>query len=237
MITEVKRQIIALGGGGFSMEPEVPLLDRYILAQSPAERPRICFIPTASGDADSYIESFYQFFNQQDCIPTHLSLFKGHTNMIYDFVMEQDILYVGGGNTRNMLVLWKEWQLDRFILEAYQKGTVLCGVSAGAICWFDQGLTDSVPNELNALDGLGLLRGSNCPHFDGEPLRRPAYTTLIAKGSIQAGIAADDGVGLHYIDEELHRVISSRPPARAYRFSSDGMTLSEEELTPDYLGE
>ncbi|MEK6267902.1 MAG: Type 1 glutamine amidotransferase-like domain-containing protein, partial [Planococcus sp. (in: firmicutes)] len=106
------RQIIAMGGGGFSMEPDNPLLDQYILKQANKARPKICFIPTASGDADSYIEKFYGFFNQQDCEPSHLSLFKPHTRKLEEFVLQQDIIYVGGGNTKNLLVLWKEWGLD-----------------------------------------------------------------------------------------------------------------------------
>ncbi len=142
----MKRQIIALGGGGFSMEPDNPLLDNYILEQCERDNPKICFIGTASGDAQSYIDRFYAAFESKPCRPSHLSLFKGHTHLLEAFVLEQDIFFVGGGNTRNLLVLWKEWGLDVMISKAYRRGAILSGVSAGSICWFEQGLTDSIPN-------------------------------------------------------------------------------------------
>ena len=177
------RQIIAMGGGGFSMEPENPLLDRYILAQSPKKRPKICFIGTASGDAEGYIEKFYHFFRKEDCEPSHLSLFKPHTRDIKKFILEQDILYVGGGNTKNLMVLWKEWELDKAIRHAYENGTILSGISAGSLCWFEEGVTDSYGNELEPISCLGLIPGSHCPHYDGEEERRPAYQKLIGRKS------------------------------------------------------
>lgn len=226
------RQIIAMGGGGFSMEPENPLLDRYILKQSKSKRPRICFIGTASGDADSYIEKFYNFYQKEESEPTHLSLFKPHTRDIKKFIMEQDILYVGGGNTKNLMTLWKEWELDIAIREAYENGTILSGLSAGSLCWFEEGVTDSYGDELEPISCLGLIRGSHCPHYDGEEERRPAYQKFIRENIIGAGFAADDGVALHYIDEELRHVVSSRPQARGYRVDKD----KEEKLSTTYLG-
>ena len=175
------------------MEPDNHLLDDYILKSCNSSSPKICFIGTASGDSKGYIDNFYEFFKRKKCIPSHLSLFNGHTSETEKLILSQDILYVGGGNTRNMLVLWKEWKLNKAILKAYKNGTVLCGISAGSICWFEQGLTDSVPNELNKLDCLGILKGSNCPHFDGEEKRRPSYIKLIGTGKMKNGIAADDG--------------------------------------------
>src|SRR5690606_24677021 len=133
------RQIIAMGGGGFSMEPDNTLLDEYILCQSKAKKPNICFIPTASGDSDGYIQRFYNFFEKKECKPFHLSLFKGHTDRIEEFILSHDIIYVGGGNTRNMLVLWREWGVDKFLRKAYENGVLLCGISAGSICWFEEG--------------------------------------------------------------------------------------------------
>ena len=232
----VTRQIIAMGGGGFSMEPENPLLDKYILSQSKKKNPRICFIGTASGDAKGYIDNFYNFFKKENCIPSHLSLFNGHTAKIESFILSQDILYVGGGNTRNMLVLWKEWGLDKIIRKAYKKGILLCGISAGSICWFEEGLTDSIPKQLNKLKCLGILKGSNCPHFDGEPGRRPAYTKLIKNGKMKSGIACDDGCALHYKNEKLFKVISSRPKAKAYRFVKKGKSLEESILPAEFGG-
>lgn len=226
------KQIIALGGGGFSMEPDNPLLDLYILEQSPKETPKICFIPTASGDADSYIARFYDFFEQQNCEPTHLSLFKPPTQALEEFVLSQDILYVGGGNTKNLLALWREWGLDRIIEKAWNQGVVLAGISAGSICWFEQGVTDSYGDELHPLACLGFLPGSNCPHYDGETHRRPTFQRLLKEGQIKPGLAADDGVALHFIEQDLHSVVSSRPHAKAYRVGEG----YEHELEIRFLG-
>lgn len=224
-----------MGGGGFSMEPENHLLDNYVLQSSHKENPKICFIATASGDAKSYIDNFYNFFKNKKCVTSHLSLFKGQTDKIEKFILSQDILYVGGGNTRNMLTLWKEWQLDKAISKAYKRGTVLAGISAGSICWFEQGLTDSIPGQLNKLDCLGILKGSNCPHFDGEAKRRPAFKKLIQSGQLKNGIATDDGCALHYINEKLHRIVSSRQTAKAYSFTRKSGKTVEKILNADYL--
>ncbi|WP_144510396.1 peptidase E [Bacillus sp. FJAT-22090] len=227
------RQIIAMGGGGFSMEPENPLLDRYILGQSSKKQPKICFIGTASGDADSYIERFYNFFKKEECEPAHLSLFKPHTRDIQDFVMEQDILYVGGGNTKNLMALWKEWELDIAIRQAYNNGTILSGLSAGSLCWFEEGVTDSYGSELEPISCLGLIQGSHCPHYDGEEERRPAYQKLIQDKIIGPGYAADDGVALHFIEEKLQSIVSSRPQASGYYVDKE----QETKLSTKYLGD
>ena len=229
------RQVIALGGGGFSMEPENPLLDLYVLQQSGKINPKICFIPTASGDSDNYISRYYNFFNKQICIPSHLSLFKPQTRDLESFILENDIIYVGGGNTKNLLILWKEWGLDTILRRAWEQGVVLAGISAGSICWFEEGVTDSFGDGLEPLTCLGFLKGSNCPHYDGELNRRPAYQNLVAKSKIKPGIATDDGVALHYIDQKLSEIVSSRPNAKAYKvyFNEE---IKEVELKTKFLG-
>ena len=151
------RQIIAMGGGGFSMEPDNLLLDQYILSQAHTDVPKICFIPTASGDADNYIERFYEAFEKLVCKPSHLSMFSLNFIDLKAYVLQQDILYVGGGNTRNMLSLWQEWGLDTILKGAYKKGIILAGISAGSICWFEEGVTDSMNNKLSKIDCLGFL--------------------------------------------------------------------------------
>lgn len=229
------RQIIALGGGGFSMEPENPLLDKYILNQSGKTTPKICFIPTASGDSDNYISRFYHFFEQQESQPSHLSLFRPPTRNLEGFLLEKDIIYVGGGNTKNLLVLWKEWGLDIILKKAWKQGIVLAGISAGSICWFEEGVTDSYGDGLEPLKCLGFLKGSNCPHYDGEAERRPSYHKLIASNSIQSGMATDDGVAIHYIEQEVQKIVSSRPNAKAYKVSFD-KEIKEIELETEYLG-
>ncbi|MCJ7842415.1 Type 1 glutamine amidotransferase-like domain-containing protein [Lederbergia sp. NSJ-179] len=225
-------QIIALGGGGFSMEPDNPLLDSYILHQSGKTNPKICFLPTASGDSDSYIARYYDFFENLACQPSHLSLFNPPTRDLESFLLDKDILYVGGGNTKNLLALWREWSLDKILRKAWKQGIILAGISAGSICWFEEGLTDSYGSGLEPLSCLGFLSGSHCPHYDGEADRRPTYQKLVTSKQIKPGIAADDGVALHYVGQDLKRIVSSRPSAKAYRVSLDGET----ELETEFLG-
>lgn len=230
-----QRQIIALGGGGFAMEPRNKRLDNYILSQSKSPNPKICFIPTASGDSRDYIQRFYRFFDKQDCVPAHLELFKPIHSDFESFLLEQDIIYVGGGNTRNMLLLWKEWGIDKILQKAYKQGILLAGMSAGAICWFEQGITDPENGELYALDGLGFLPGSSCPHYDGESKRRPAYKKLILNGHAKNGYAIEDGVGLHFVNEKLLRAISSRKKANAFFAHTKDGTFYENKLSIQYI--
>ncbi|WP_422462385.1 MULTISPECIES: Type 1 glutamine amidotransferase-like domain-containing protein [unclassified Endozoicomonas] len=227
------QQIIALGGGGFSMESS-PVLDDYILRQG-GNNPRICFLGTASGDSESYITRFYQRFAQRECQPCHLELFRRDGRDIEAFLCSQDVIYVGGGNTVNMLAIWQLHGVDQALKKALNSGTVLCGLSAGSICWFETGVTDSFGGDLQPYPCLGFLPGSHCPHYDGEKNRRPAYQELIKHGRLSPGIAADDGVGLHYINGELSRVVSSRPGAAAYRVEMEAGQLVETRLVRELL--
>ncbi|UOQ95695.1 peptidase E [Halobacillus shinanisalinarum] len=229
------RQIIAMGGGGFSMEPENPLLDQYVLQQAKAEVPKICFVPTASGDAEGYIQRFYNFFDKKRCMPTHLSLFQPLTRDLHGYLLDQDIIYVGGGSTKNMLALWKEWDVDLILKEAWERGIVLAGVSAGAICWFEQGLTDSYGDKVEPIPCLGFIKGSCTPHYDGEENRRPAYKNYIHDQNMLSGYALDDGAALHYVGKEVHDVISSRPQAKAYHVYKALDKTIEEKLPIKYL--
>jgi dipeptidase E len=231
----VDRQIIAMGGGGFTMEPENILLDRYILETIDNKKPRVCFIPTASGDSSSYIDLFYTAFTNFSCIPTHLSLFDPHTSDIRSFILEQDILYVGGGNTKNLVALWQAWELDKIIRFAWERGIILCGLSAGSLCWFEEGISDYLPGKLSPLKCLGLLKGSHSPHFN-DPERRPAYHQFIGDGTLKDGYAADDGVALHFVNDRLEKIVSSRPNAKAYRVEKCGDSVEETTLHPTYLG-
>ncbi|WP_053366727.1 peptidase E [Bacillus sp. FJAT-27245] len=228
------KQIITLGGGGFSMEPENLVLDKYILDQSRKNKPKVCFVPTASGDADGYIARFYEAFEKFSCEPSHLSLFKPPTRDLEGYVLDKDIIYVGGGNTRNLLILWKEWGLDIIFKKAWEEGVILSGISAGSICWYEEGVTDSFGTGLEPIKGLGLLTGSNCPHYDGEADRRPAYQRLVGTRGLQGGIAADDGVAIHYTGQEIKRIVSSRPYAKAYRVYLKENVI-ETELETEYL--
>lgn len=134
-----QKQIVAMGGGGWGMEPNNPLLDWYIYELSGKAEPKICFLPTASGDSEEYIERFYRHFVPKPAHLSHLSLFKPPTSDLENLVLNQDIIYVGGGNTKNLIALWKEWQLDKIFRTAWDRGIILCGLSAGSICWFEEG--------------------------------------------------------------------------------------------------
>jgi dipeptidase E len=229
-------QIIAMGGGGFSMEPENLSLDRYILAAADVALPKVCFVGTASGDAQTYLDKFYAAFSTLTCTPSHLSLFKLEPGRWQEKVLEQDVIYVGGGNTRALLVLWREWGLDRVLREAWESGIVLAGISAGSICWFQQGLSDSVTaGEVLPLDCLGFLEGSNCPHYDGEPERRPAYQNFVMKGNLKSGYAADDGAAIHFVGDRLMKTVCSRPNAMVYRVERQGDQILEAPLTMEFL--
>ncbi|MCU0534695.1 MAG: peptidase E [Hydrococcus sp. Prado102] len=232
------KQIFAMGGGGFSMEPDNPSLDRYILDLVKKEKPKVCFVPTASGDSDRYIVRFYSAYTKFSCIPSHLPLFfDPSTTDLEAFILEQDIIYVGGGNTKNLLVLWQAWDLDKIFRKAWERGIILCGLSAGSLCWFEAGVSDYFGSgTLNPLQCLGFLKGSHCPHYDGEVNRRPAYHRMVAEGLLDAGYAADDGVGLHFVGDRLENIVSSRPNAKAYRVEKSGDSVKETVLETTYLG-
>jgi peptidase E len=231
----VKRQIITMGGGGFSHDSGDLSLDRYILKKVEIDRPSICFLATASGDAEGYRYSFYESFARLDCQATHLSLFQLPAADLESFIYDQDIIYVGGGNTRSMLALWREWGVDSALKKAWRQGILLAGMSAGAICWYEQGVTDSVPGALGSLDGLGFLPGSCCPHFDGEPERRPAYRQLIKEKAILPGYAIDDWVALHYVNDELEEIVSARPESAAYKVSLVDDVVQETRIEPTII--
>ncbi len=224
------RQIIAMGHGGFSLDPENLVLDRYICEQTGKTRPKVCFLPQASGESERYIINFYAAFTRLGAEPSYLSLFRPPTADIASFLLEKDVLYVGGGNTKSMLALWREWGLDAIARQAWEQGIVLAGLSAGAICWFEQGSTDAIPGRLSALGGLGLLPGSCCPHYNGEAERRPSYHRLIAAGEILPGYGVDEGAALHFVDDNLSRVVTSHPDVTAYYVEKVGDEVQERAL-------
>lgn len=233
---EIRKQIVAIGGGGFSSEPENPVLDLYLLDQAEASIPAVCFIPTASGDDPAYISAFYAAYNRYECKPSHLSFFS-RTPDLRSLILGQDVIYVGGGNTRSMLAVWRDWGLVELLREACKSGVLLAGVSAGAICWFEQGLTDSYEDELTALDCLGFLGGSCSPHYDSEPDRRPAYHRFMMSNTVLPGYAVEDGAAAHFVDGELLQVVSWRSQAKAYRVSRSAGSVLEESLDVRRLGQ
>jgi peptidase E len=212
-------QIVAMGGSG---EPAGPLV-RFFLGLTGRERPRVCFLPTAVGDSDTGITMFYGRFPASICEPSHLKLFGVPQAGIREHLLAQDAIYVSGGNTANMLAVWRVHGVDETLRLAWERGVVLGGPSAGGICWFEGGVTDSFGPELAPLDdGLRLLAGSFCPHYDAEPERRPTYERLLRDGALPPGYAADDGVGLHFRGAELAEVVTEREEATAYRVERAG---------------
>jgi dipeptidase E len=228
------RQIIAIGGGGFYRDSENLELEKYVIRLTNAESPRVAFVPTASGEPDHYVASFYSAFLKLGCRPSVLTFFK-RTPELRAFLLNQDVIYVGGGNTKTMLAVWHEWGVAEILREAWESGIVLTGVSAGAICWFEQGLTDSFSDALRPLDCLGFLSGSCCPHYDGEPQRRPSYHRLLASGEIAAGVAIEDWAGIHFKDTEIYRVIASKAGARAYNLRLAHGSVQEVPLPVEYV--
>lgn len=219
------KQIIAVGGGGFT-SPQTNLnIERYLLAQTGKANPKICFLPQASAEDREYILKFYDAFYSLGAKPSWVSLFGRVENGWKQHLLDQDLIYVGGGNTRSMLALWREWKMDEVLDLAYEKGIVLCGVSAGAICWFEQCITDSVW-PLGALHGLGMLEGSCCPHYDSEPERRPTFIDKIKNKEVMPGIALEDGSAAHFIEGKLKQIVVSSENKKAFRVSEAG----EQEL-------
>lgn len=229
----VTRTIFAMGGGGFTMEPDNPALDEFVLGLSPAPVPRICLLPTASGDADEQVRRFHATYGDRPCTPTDLSLFRlGRDPVdVEEHLLSQDIVYVGGGSLRNLLAIWREHGVDDILRRAWERGTVLAGISAGAMCWFQGGVTTSsgVPAPAR---GLGLLPYSLSVHMDGEPARKPVYLEAVRTGKLPPGWAADDGVGLLFRDDAFVQAVSSRPRTGAIAVRPDGCApVMVEQLT------
>jgi peptidase E len=217
------------------MEPDTPLLDDFVLSLARGEWPRVCFVGTAGGDAERDRLAFFRAFAAKRCRPSDLPLFGRSADDLRPFVLAQDVIYVGGGSTANLLAVWRVHGLDALLREAHAAGTVLCGISAGMNCWFEASVTDSFGGVAALRDGLGLLAGSACPHFDGEPGRRPAYLRLVAEG-FPEGHAADDGAALHFRDGRLVEAVSSRPGARAFRVARGPDGTVESPLPTRFLG-
>lgn len=226
-----KRQIVAIGGGVLLPATENFKLEGYILDATGKAAPRVCFVPTASGDDRSYIVRFYQSYARFGVDLDVLRFFARTPGDLRAYLFAFDVVHVGGGNTRSMLAVWRYWGFDAILREAWERGIVLTGSSAGSICWFDAGVTDSVAGDLTATNGLGFVTGSNCPHYDGEIERRPAYQRMVAAQTLAPGLACDDGAGVHFVGDNVHEAISARPNARAYRVERDGAVARETAIT------
>jgi len=217
-----------MGGGGFSMDDGS--LDRYVLGLVDATRPKVCFLPTATAAVPIYLRRFLDAFPARSFEPTYLDLFERTVADVVSFLGEQDVIYVGGGNTANLLALWRLHGVDVALRRAWEAGVVCTGISAGANCWFEASTTDSflLGHADPLLDGLGLLDGSFCPHYHGEPERRPRFHEYVADGRLPEGLACDDLAAVHLVGTDLHEAVASADGAGAFRVSrADGVAVEE----------
>src|SRR3954471_21103797 len=223
------RHIVGLGGAGDTPEQTDRLYD-YVLGLTRKTRPRVLYVPTAVAESADGIVTFYERFGgRAEC--SHLRTFPWPPANLRELILDQDAICVSGGNTANMLAIWRVHGVDLLLREAWESGVVLWGASAGMICWFEAGITDSFGPQLGGMDCLGFIPGSACPHYDGEERRRPRYRELI-DGGFPEGVAADDGVGIHYVGTEIAEIVTCRPGAAAYRVTRDGEErLETRELT------
>ena len=222
-------QIIAIGGGGFGRNPKQNKIEKYILGQSDNKIPNIVFIPTASAEDKGYIVNFYSCFSGLECRPSHINFFQ-RTPRLDSIINKADIIYVGGGNTKSMLAVWREWKFDRLLQKAYQNGKILCGVSAGAICWFEQGITDSWASNLNTMDCLGFLEGMACPHYQEEKDRRPSVHKMLKKGNCMSGYAIDGGAAIHFKNGKYHKSLQFYLDSYVYQVSCKDNIVEEKKM-------
>ena len=228
-------KIIGIGGdGGFSAEAGAPSLIPYCLEQTEKPCPKVCFVPTASGDSEDYIERFETAFGRYECDRSLLTVFRKPTpntlplSNLEAHLLKQDLIYVGGGNTQAMLTVWREWNLDKILRKVWQSGVVLAGVSAGALCWFDYGGSDSTYiGKLSSLKGIGLLPGSCTPHYSNELNRRPDVHRLLKSKTLPAGIGVDDGVAVLFEGEEIAEAVATRQGAKAYSVQLENKQIVE----------
>jgi peptidase E len=240
MAADGRRHVLAVGGGMLMPPDAMPLLVDYAMRLSGQRQPKICVINTATGDDPAGYVRFYDRLAGTDAQVRHLALFPmPNVADPEDLLLSQDIIFVGGGSVANMLAVWRVHRLDEIMRKAWQAGIVLAGSSAGGICWFEGGTTDSFGRTLRPFtDGLALLPGSFCPHYHSEAERRPLYRRLVAEGALPAGLACDDGVGAHFADDDLTEVVADRPGSGSWRVTHDGSAdTTETPVATRFLGE
>jgi peptidase E len=224
----MKKKIFVMGGGGFTRDQDLKL-EKFLLSLSDVKNPKIAFLPQASNESRDYILKFYQSFLSLGAQPSWVSLFGRVEPGWKELLLSQDIIYVGGGNTRSMLALWREWGVDQVLRQAYDKGIILSGLSAGMLCWFQEGITDSVW-PLGVVQGLNLIETSACPHFDTETERQSFYSNSVANGSVIPGYALYDDTGALFVDGEFLKAVKTKAGKKAKFIDRDGIKVLETEL-------
>lgn len=230
-------QIITLGGLKREAQGNI-LIFQYILKATGKKKPKICFFPTAGVDTpeDFFFSYLKSAFSKFECQISHLSLVAPKTAELEEIILVQDAIFVPGGNTIRMLSLWYDCGLDSILKEAYDRGIVLAGCSAGGHCWFEEGLTESNPGQFDPMKGLGFLQGSCCVHYDRNPERKAAYHKLLQEKKLRYGVGIEDSTALHYVDGKLAKSVSFSPESKAFAVGQEKGTVLETELVTRYLG-
>ncbi len=221
--------IVAIGGAEFSMRPENEALHDYLVGLAGKDEVRICLLPTASGDPHEQISAFRSSMTRRGCIPSAISLFRLGDEPIdlEAHLLAQDIIYVTGGSMVNLLALWRAHGIDQIMREAHRRGVLLCGYSAGSMCWFEQGVSKG-SGAPAVVEGLGLMGGSHCVHYSEDPERRAAYRRAVGARTIPAGLALDDHVAALIRDGHVAEIVSSRETARGFRVEPGTGGVAEE---------
>jgi dipeptidase E len=227
-----KRIIFACGAG-----LQAPFL-QYMASLTGKPKPRICLLPTAVADSPTFIETWLERCSTLEIEPHVQKVFISSYEQKISFedaLLSMDGIVVSGGNTLNMMAIWKAQGIDKVLKKAWEKGIVLAGGSAGSLCWFEHGTTDSRPIEITTVDGLGFLPGSHCPHYDSEPTRRPLYHDYILAGTFKPGYACDDWAGIVFEDDHVRNVVAMRPESNAYYVYAEGGVIKEKVLEKEVL--
>jgi dipeptidase E len=230
----LRRPILVIGGGAFGTDTRGGALEDLWLDLARRvgghDRPRVCLIPTATGDADAVIDHFHEVFGEV-ARPSHLGLFDRSVEDVEAFLLAQDAVYVAGGNTASLLAVWRAHGVDDALRVAHRAGVLLAGRSAGGLCWFESGTTDSYGPRLQPLAGaLGLITGSHCPHYDGELERRPTYQAMVAAGALPDGLAVDDFAAALFDGPDLVEVVAAEEGRTAYKVELVGGRVVETSL-------
>ena len=226
-LSEAKRKLF-IYGGDFDAR-----FTKYVASLTGKENPKVCFLPTATGDAPGYITRWFESCSDLALRPYVQRAFISSYSQKDSFetaFSTMDAIIVGGGNTLNMIAIWKAQGIDKALKNAWDRGVVLSGGSAGSLCWFEHGTSDSRPAELTKVDGLGFMSGSHCPHYHAEPGRKPLYWSKIKSGEYKPGYACDDRAGIYFENNELKQVVSLDEQSNAYYVSLEGGEVKENLL-------
>ena len=228
----IKRRIVVYGRG------YQPRFFEYVASLTGKKVPRLCYLPTATGDSEQSIINWYEACAKFNVQPFYQKMFISSYDQQQTFeevLLSMDGIIVGGGNTLNMMAIWHAQGVDVILKKAWDQGIVLAGGSAGSLCWFEEGTTDSRPKQLSKVEGLGFIKGSHCPHYDAEPERRPLYHQYIKKGVLKPGYAVDNNAAILFEDNEVRKVVALDENSNAYFVSVKNGEVVEARLKKEKL--